>query len=196
MSSFTPFNTSLHLFTNSTGAWDLRVKSIALIKNRLHVMSIFCGDLIERIGSLIEATGLYIFNDFISSIGLLDFRLECISFTYISSLKLSKMDTCLVSLNFIDNRPNAGGVILRRIYSNHCSVMLDARDLDFGLIPFRFFNSWLQDLNLANMVRDCWETNSRMEKLFSKVELLSKKRRALKKEIKNWRAKHMKKTNM
>ncbi|KAJ9544766.1 hypothetical protein OSB04_024473 [Centaurea solstitialis] len=90
-----------------------------------------------------------------------------------SSSKLSKLDMLLVSINVFDNWPNAGVIILERIYSNHCSAMLNARSLNFGLVPLTIFNSGLPDPNLiqfANMIRGCWETNYRVENLFSKIE--------------------------
>lgn len=98
--------------------------------------------------------------------------------------KLSKLDRFLSSANFFEHWPNTSVTVLARIHSDHCPILLDLKGLDFGPIPFIFFNSWLQYKELDSFVTSCWNIETNAENAYSKVEVLFRKPRLLKKGIK------------
>lgn len=70
---------------------------------------------------------------------------EIYVFTYFSDVgcKLSKLDRILICPNFMATFPNSYVLALPREYSGHCPVLLCTSFMNFGLPPFRFYNSWL-----------------------------------------------------
>lgn len=99
--------------------------------------------------------------------------------------KFSKIDRILVSSQFIDKWPNAKLLALPREISDQCPLILNTRVEDFGPIPFKFYNSWLKNVDLLDIVeRVCNEVvypPSNASKLFKN------KLKELKKEIRKWR---------
>lgn len=60
-------------------------------------------------------------------------------------MSLSKIDRVLVCHGFRDRWPNATLQTLPwESWSDHCPLLLQTMANDFGPLPFRFFNSWLQ----------------------------------------------------
>ncbi|XP_022014661.1 uncharacterized protein LOC110914156 [Helianthus annuus] len=67
-------------------------------------------------------------------------------YTYISDRgdKLSKLDRFLVCIGFLEQWPGAALTALERRYSDHRPLLLSTTPMDFGHVPFRFYNSWLE----------------------------------------------------
>ena len=145
----------------------------------------------ERKGSHFSSSVARIFNDFIQNSELIDLDIGGRKFTRMSpdGTKLSKIDRFLVSHNFMSSMPNTSVTALPRIYSDHCPLLLDSNGVDFGPSPFRVFNSWLDDAEMAGVVEDSWYKTRTGLNVFSKIELLSRKLRALKDDLKKWRVK-------
>lgn len=68
-----------------------------------------------------------------------------INFTFMSEngKALSKIDRYLVCDKFMVDWPNANLTALPRFLSDHCPLVLSTNSFDFGPIPFKLFNSWL-----------------------------------------------------
>ncbi|XP_022003348.1 uncharacterized protein LOC110900791 [Helianthus annuus] len=88
------------------------------------------------------------FNSFIQITDLHEYNMGGHKFTYMSDsgVKLSKLDRFLVSKSFKDRWLLAATTALTRYTSDHCPIVLSTVPTDFGHVPFRFFNTWL-DLN-------------------------------------------------
>uniref|UniRef100_A0A251TXQ6 Putative RNA-directed DNA polymerase, eukaryota, Reverse transcriptase zinc-binding domain protein n=1 Tax=Helianthus annuus TaxID=4232 RepID=A0A251TXQ6_HELAN len=67
-------------------------------------------------------------------------------YTYHSDngMKMSKIDRFLVCRNFMNTWPEAFLVALANAVSDHCPLLLTTIPNDFGPIPARIFNSWLE----------------------------------------------------
>ncbi|KAJ0918826.1 putative RNA-directed DNA polymerase [Helianthus annuus] len=122
------------------------------LKNSKQGLWIFLGDFnevrdeSERVNSEFNATNAVAFNDFILSAALHDLPLGGAQFTYISDNgdKLSRLDRVLVCLGFIENWPTTALTALDRYITDHRPLLMNVIPSDFGHIPFRFFNSWLE----------------------------------------------------
>ncbi|KAJ9564278.1 hypothetical protein OSB04_000244 [Centaurea solstitialis] len=154
-----------------------------------------CAD--ERRGSSLDIRGTKIFNDFISNAGLIDLRLGGRRFTWMNAdgSKLSKLDRFLLNQNFLDGWPLSNALALPRVLSDHCPILLDTKDVDFGPIPFKLFNSWLNLPEFETLVRERWNDELPGVSNLSKIETLSRKLRHLKTHIKRWSAEIRRKTD-
>ncbi|GKB41871.1 RNA-directed DNA polymerase, eukaryota [Tanacetum coccineum] len=112
----------------------------------------------ERRGSVFNQSGARVFNHFISSSGLVDVKLEGYSFTWShpSATKMSKLDRFLASDGVISLFPSISAICLDRHLSDHRPILLRDVQLDFGLIPFRFYHSWFCYEGFDEMVVTTW----------------------------------------
>nr|GEZ54015.1 RNA-directed DNA polymerase, eukaryota [Tanacetum cinerariifolium] len=99
----------------------------------------------ERRGSCFNTTSARFFDQFISASGLVDMKMEGYTFTWPhpSGSKMSKLDRFLVSEGIFLIFPSITAVCLDRHLSDHRSIILCEVQADFGLIPFRFYHSWI-----------------------------------------------------
>ncbi|KAI3683245.1 hypothetical protein L1987_83746 [Smallanthus sonchifolius] len=99
----------------------------------------------ERFNSEFVASYADCFNDFIEAADLLEYHMGGYKFTYMSDKgdKLSKLDRMLVCRSFMNLWPVASLTALSKEMFDHCPLFLSTVPVDFGHIPFRFFNSWL-----------------------------------------------------
>ncbi|XP_022007783.1 uncharacterized protein LOC110907058 [Helianthus annuus] len=106
-------------------------------------------------------------------------------FTYISDRgdKLSKLDRFLVCCGFMEMWPSASVLALNRVTSDHRPLLLSTTPTDFGHIPFRYYNSWMEIPGFKDMVQSkCMSFNFN-----GPADLaLSVKLRWLKNSIKAW----------
>lgn len=109
----------------------------------------------ERRNSEFVPINAWHFNSFIRVAELNEFHMGGHQFTYISDSgeKLSKLDRYLVCNDFRNRWPSASVTALSRHWSDHSPVVLSTVEVDFGHIPFRFFNSWLGMSGLWNLLK-------------------------------------------
>lgn len=107
-------------------------------------------------------------------------------FTYLchDDLKLRKLDRFIVCSKICSFHPNVTVTALPRETSDHCPVLLSTSSFDFGPIPFRFFNPWMDMDGFSSIVANaCLHFKG-----FSTTDcLLVAKLKHLKKKIKEWR---------
>ncbi|KAL6517653.1 hypothetical protein OROMI_033354 [Orobanche minor] len=98
---------------------------------------------------------------------------------------MSKIDRFLVNSVFISCWPSASVTVLPKELSDHCPLTLSCVSMDFGPAPFRFYNSWLEDKNIAEIVEKAWlgcnGSGSADRKLLEKLK-------AVKGRLKEWKA--------
>ncbi|KAM0001698.1 putative RNA-directed DNA polymerase [Helianthus debilis subsp. tardiflorus] len=114
----------------------------------------------ERLGSEFVALNADHFNNFIDSADLLEYQMSGRRFTYISDngTKLSKLDRYLVCRGFMNNWAGASLVALSNYISDHCPILLSTTPIDYGPIPTRIFNSWLEMPGLMDYVDNSFAT--------------------------------------
>ncbi|KAM0066843.1 putative Endonuclease/exonuclease/phosphatase superfamily [Helianthus debilis subsp. tardiflorus] len=130
------------------------------------------------------------FNNFISSAGLVEVKMGGggggRKFTWMSDdgRKMSKLDRVLVRNNFFNLWPYASATTLPRRYSDHCPILCCGKEVNWGPIPFKFFNSWISCQGIEEAVENSWQNVI----TFGTKELsLMRKLKALNEGIKKWR---------
>ncbi|PWA43470.1 endonuclease/exonuclease/phosphatase family protein [Artemisia annua] len=129
-----------------------------------HAMVIVLGDFNEvcneneRLGTLFCKKGASLFNNFITNSNLVDLPMGGRKFTRMNKFgtKLSKIDRIFVSHHYISKWPNSQLIALPRELSDHCPLILKSHSLDYGPIPFKFFNSWLLNGDFPSIVSQGW----------------------------------------
>ncbi|KAL4570233.1 hypothetical protein LXL04_025884 [Taraxacum kok-saghyz] len=112
----------------------------------------------ERLGSTFCPSTARYFNNFIASSGLIDVQLGGRKYTYATpdGSKHSRIDRCLITYNTSLALPNLRATVLPRLHSDHCPILISEKGVDFGPRPFRFFNSWLLESSLDEVVKAGW----------------------------------------
>nr|GEX73654.1 RNA-directed DNA polymerase, eukaryota, reverse transcriptase zinc-binding domain protein [Tanacetum cinerariifolium] len=91
--------------------------------------------------------------------GLVDLPLGGRSFTWMNKAgtKLSKLDRFLISKNVIDFLLDIRITALDRIWSDHNPILLHVEKIDFGLSPFKLYNSWLLRDGFDDLIKSEWD---------------------------------------
>lgn len=148
----------------------------------------------DRFNSRFNHIGATYFNEFIYNAGFMEYAMSRRKFTFRAgnSQKLSKIDRALVCEGFWNKWPKASFFALNTSLSDHCPIILLTDTRNFGPIPFRFFDSWLNHPELPNVVDRCCD-NIIPSDIPSKT--VASKLRGLKNAIKIWIASVKKKQN-
>ncbi|GKA06353.1 RNA-directed DNA polymerase, eukaryota [Tanacetum coccineum] len=140
----------------------------------------------ERMGSIFNQHGANVFNSFILNSSLVDVQLEGYAFTWAhpSAAKMSKLDRFLVSEGLISIFPHMSAICLDRHLSDHRPILLRDVKADFGAIPFRLYNSWLDWDGFGSLVSNIWNSTILIDR--NGMVRFIKKLQILKKEIRLW----------
>ncbi|GJY01398.1 RNA-directed DNA polymerase, eukaryota [Tanacetum coccineum] len=140
----------------------------------------------ERSGTLFNPSSARVFNNFISSSGLVEIKMEGYSFTWShpSATKMSKLDRFLVSEGITMAFPSLTSVCLDRHLSDHRPILLKEIHSDFGPCPFRIYHSWFTREGFDDMVAQAWNSFSHSDS--NKLIRFKKKLQALKAIIRGW----------
>ncbi|GJY73440.1 RNA-directed DNA polymerase, eukaryota [Tanacetum coccineum] len=100
----------------------------------------------DRFGSIFNEKGADEFNSFIANSGLEEVPLGGCNFTWChkSAAKMSKLDRFLVSNNLFTYCPHISAITLDRFLSDHRPILLRETSFDYGPVPFRFFQHWIE----------------------------------------------------
>ncbi|GKB40474.1 RNA-directed DNA polymerase, eukaryota [Tanacetum coccineum] len=100
----------------------------------------------------------YFFNKFIDDAELQEVVMGARNFTRINKkgTKLSKLDRFLISTEVLQTWPTIHCTALPRKFSDHCPILMESNSADFGLVPFKFFNSWLNEDSINLLVKSSW----------------------------------------
>ncbi|GJT66397.1 RNA-directed DNA polymerase, eukaryota [Tanacetum coccineum] len=140
----------------------------------------------ERLGLIFNHSSSRIFNQFITSSGLVDVNLEGYSFTWShpSASKMSKLDRFLVSEGIISLFPSITALCLDRHLSDHRPILLRELITDYRPTPFRFYHSWFKWDDFDVMVEHAWNSLSHSDA--NGLIRFKKKLQDLKKIIRSW----------
>ncbi|XP_076932904.1 uncharacterized protein LOC143598623 [Bidens hawaiensis] len=133
------------------------------VRRSLAGLCVFVGDfnevrdMSERLNSDFVASSAEVFNRFIDNVELCVYQMGGGSFTYVSDKgdKFSKIDSVLVCKGFMDSWPGASLNVLPKGCSDHRPLLLGMIPVDYGHIPFRFFNSWWEIPGFVDFVETC-----------------------------------------
>ncbi|XP_021980206.1 uncharacterized protein LOC110876343 [Helianthus annuus] len=136
-------------------------EELVILKRALEGMWIFGGDFNdvrepgERLNSEYVVANADRFNRFIESADLVEYQMGGRKFTYHSDngLHKSKLDRFLVCREFREKWPTASVVALSNKVSDHCPILLCLTSPNFGPIPTRIFNSWLDLPGIMDFTR-------------------------------------------
>ncbi|KAL4585389.1 hypothetical protein LXL04_010008 [Taraxacum kok-saghyz] len=144
----------------------------------------------ERLGSTFCSSTARYFNNFIASSGLIAVQLGGRKYTYATpdGSKYSRIDRCLITYNTSLALPNIRATVLPRLHSDHCPILISAKGVDFGPRPFRFFNSWLLESSLDEVVKAGWivDLSSGYFSSLSPLAIVAGKLKHTKEKIKQW----------
>lgn len=98
--------------------------------------------------------------------------------------KLSKLCRFLISRELLDTWPALSALALDRIFSDHCPILLKSYTADFGPIPFKFFNHWMQEEGFNELISKEWVSSFIKG---SSSFILKEKLKHLKSSIRAWR---------
>nr|GEX84645.1 RNA-directed DNA polymerase, eukaryota [Tanacetum cinerariifolium] len=112
----------------------------------------------ERFCLNFKAHDADIFNSFIHNAGLKEVHLGGSAFTWChkSATKMSKLDRFLIFEIVLHSCSNINAISLDRYISDHRPILLREAIFDYGPIPFRFYNYWLEVDGFDKLVRDAW----------------------------------------
>nr|GEY32864.1 putative RNA-directed DNA polymerase, eukaryota, reverse transcriptase zinc-binding domain protein [Tanacetum cinerariifolium] len=140
----------------------------------------------ERCGTSFNSSNASFFNQFISSSGLIDIKIEGYSYTWShpSAEKMSKLDRFLVSEGILNLFHSITTLCLDRHLSDHRPILLREVKVDFGPIPFRFYHSWFNLSGFDEMVEHTWSGFDFSDN--NKMIRFKKKLQELKRVIRLW----------
>lgn len=126
------------------------------------------------------------FSDFISRNELFDSPLISGCYTWSNGRAcsaMSRLDKFLTSSKWDSIFSNSSQIKLFSPISDHCPVLFDTEEIDWGSKPFRFSNTWLEDPNFTKLVKEWWDSFDTQG--WGRYDI-SKKLILLKSKIKDW----------
>ncbi|XP_076894798.1 uncharacterized protein LOC143547198 [Bidens hawaiensis] len=99
--------------------------------------------------------------------------------------KLSKLDRFLLSADLISRLPNMEAIALDLSIANHHPILLRQSKLNFGPIPFKFFNSWMEKDGFEKLVIEDWKVKHVMRSSNGFI-VFKEKLKKLKVVIRGW----------
>ena len=96
---------------------------------------------------------------------------------------MSCIDRTLVSVDWVDHFGNVSQMVLLRVISDHCPLLVEASGVGLGRCAFKFENMWLKVEGFVKRVKQWWEGYSFMG---SPSFVLAQKLKALKEDLKKW----------
>ncbi|KAK2423798.1 hypothetical protein QL285_034226 [Trifolium repens] len=147
----------------------------------------------ERVGSVLTdgrttTTEVREFRNFVEELELVDLPLLGRRFTWYhaSGKTMSRIDRMLISDEWVLKWGLVTLWVLPRDVSDHCPLVLNYSQDDWGPKPFRFNNYWLEHKKFKEVVEACWE-NTKVEGWMGFV--LKEKLKTLKFTIREWHKK-------
>lgn len=137
----------------------------------------------DRRGSQFNAREAKEFNNLITESGLTEVKLVDRRFTWInkSGASMSKLDRVFCSYCFLALWPDLYASSRGRVVLDHFPIIVQNKMVDFGPKPFRVYNHWLLQENIAVTISEAWSTPVHGKPDF----MLKQKLKALKNSLKS-----------
>ncbi|GJU14484.1 retrotransposon protein, putative, ty1-copia subclass [Tanacetum coccineum] len=112
----------------------------------------------DRKGTQFDPITTYSFNKFIDDAKLQEVVMGVRNFTRINKkgTKLSKLVRFLISTKVLHTWPTIHSTALPHKFSDHCPIRMESNSADFDHVPFKFFNSWLNEESINMLVQSSW----------------------------------------
>ena len=140
----------------------------------------------ERIGGPCNPNSLHNFREFILRARVIDIPMRGSNFTWTNSRERSswaKLDRFLLSPSILSWFPKLSQQCFPRTISDHSAVAIGEPLVDWGPIPFRFFDHWMEDKSMMGDAIDGWKNCAAKG---SKGLVLFAKAKAAKLGLKRW----------
>ncbi|XP_071704398.1 uncharacterized protein [Rutidosis leptorrhynchoides] len=126
-----------------------------------------------------------LFNDFIKDNSLLDLPLGGRTYTRITDngRKFCKLDRYLVSENLFLQWPNLNVMVLDKKHTDHCPLILQDGNVDFGPKSVKVFDEWLKQEDSYDIIKSTWNKTNNNVKLDC---IFRDKLKLVKQELKKW----------
>lgn len=137
----------------------------------------------ERSGNIYSAFEMDEFKAAMNKLEVIDLPLSGGQWTWSNQRSSSRIDEFLVSAGFLTQLFRILQKTLPRPTSDHFPICLIVDGVQWGPVPFRFDNKWLENDRFSSMVEEKWKSYEfRRSDSFS----IASKLRELKKDIKGW----------
>ncbi|XVF85700.1 hypothetical protein PTKIN_Ptkin17bG0137400 [Pterospermum kingtungense] len=107
----------------------------------------------EKAGLSYNRNAMEQFSEFIEDAGLIDLPLLGGQFTWSNKRTHCRLDCFLVAPEFFIAFPNLVQNLGPRSLSDHNIISLESVDVDWGPIPFKFYNHWRDIEGFSEMVK-------------------------------------------
>lgn len=147
----------------------------------------------ERAGSgwRVSSAEIQEFREFVEGSRLIDVALQGRKYTWYkpNGTCKSRIDRALINEKWAETWGDTGLRGLPRTISDHCALILQTKQTDWGPKPFRFINSWMSHPHFKEVVTRSWNEGG-IEGWGSYV--FKGKLKRLKEELKRWNNDHFK----
>lgn len=124
-----------------------------------------------------SSNGLHDFKVFLQDMQVMEIPASNGKFTWFRGHSKSKLDRLFVSPDWMLAYPSLKVTLLKRTISDHCPLLVQSREKNWGPKPFRFINCWLSDSNCLKIIRDSW-SNLDGAPMMDKLKLVKSNLRA------------------
>jgi hypothetical protein len=137
----------------------------------------------EKSSGHLNLSGSTSFHKFISNCELVEFNLQGHRFTWFRGDSMNCIDRAFASLDFQLQFPSLSLCRYPRGMSDHCQLLLQSPEVDWGWKPFRFINCWLSHPSFLTDFEALWSDSC---KEFPGEFSLIKKLRIMGKKLRQW----------
>ncbi|XP_073265324.1 uncharacterized protein [Populus alba] len=110
----------------------------------------------ERSSGHLNSSGSTSFHKFISDCELVEFNLQGHRFTWFRGGSMNRIDRAFASPDFQLQFPSLSLCRYPRGMSDHCQLLLQSPEVDWGWKPFRFINCWLSHPSFLTDFEALW----------------------------------------
>lgn len=116
----------------------------------------------ERGSGHVSQMGINDFKNFIDKTQLTEIPAKNGWFTWFRGNAKSKLDRLLVNAEWILTFPTLQVSIQKRSISDHCPLLIQSSDVNWGAKPFRFQNCWLTHPGCMRIIQEVWQSSPSM----------------------------------
>ena len=110
----------------------------------------------ERGSGQVSQTGVNEFQNFINMAQLTEIPAKNGWYTWFRGNAKSKLDRLLVNAEWLLILPSLQVSIQKRSISDHCPLLIQSKEVNWGAKPFRFQNCWLTHPGCMRIIKEVW----------------------------------------
>lgn len=113
----------------------------------------------DRGSQRISGTGSQQFDLFLQEMQVFEIPASNGKYTWFRGHSKRKLDRLFIRPEWITTYPSLKVSLLKRTISDHCPLLVQSRDKNWGPRPFRFLNCWLSHPSCSKVIKDSWSTS-------------------------------------